>query len=237
MRRLQRRLRRRDLRCSPASTPRAATASAWTATLSLYDTAMGLLTYPATLAPQRRLRRRCAPRHSAHPSLVPFQAFEAKDGWMVDRLRQGEVLAARCAVVIERAGVGRRPARSRRFADRDRNRDVLIPLLEEIFAQRTVAEWVEPLQAAAVPTARINDVAAALTEPHTIARDLLVETEHPRYGTVRQVASPVRVGDRAADVPPGAAAQRGRRPDPRRDARLRRRRGRRPRATGVPSGT
>ena len=45
-----------------------------------------------------------------------------------------------------------------------------------------------------MPTARINDVAAALTEPHTIARDLLVETEHPRYGTVRQVASPVRVG-------------------------------------------
>ncbi len=159
--------------------------------VSLYDTAMGLLTYPATwhlnagFTPVRT-------RHSAHPSLVPFQAFEAKDGWMVVGCAK-EKFWQRLTVVIERPEWATDP-RFETFADRDRNRDVLIPMLEEIFVQRTVAEWVEPLQAAAVPTARINDVAAALTEPHTIARDLLVETEHPRYGTVRQVASPVRVG-------------------------------------------
>ncbi len=159
--------------------------------VSLYDTAMGLLTYPATwhlnagFTPVRT-------RHSAHPSLVPFQAFEAKDGWMVVGCAK-EKFWQRLTVVIERPEWAADP-RFETFADRDRNRDVLLPLLEEIFAQRTVAEWVEPLRAAAVPTAPINDVASALTEPHTIARDLLVETEHPRYGTVRQVASPVRVG-------------------------------------------
>ena len=159
--------------------------------VSLYDTAMGLLTYPATwhlnagFTPVRT-------RHSAHPSLVPFQAFEAKDGWMVVGCAK-EKFWQRLTVVIGRPEWATDPAFAT-FADRDRNRDVLIPLLEEIFVQRTVDEWVEPLRAASVPTARINDVAAALTEPHTIARDLLVETEHPRYGTVRQVASPVRVG-------------------------------------------
>jgi len=159
--------------------------------VSLYDTAMGLLTYPATwhlnagFTPVRT-------RHSAHPSLVPFQAFEAKDGWMVVGCAK-EKFWQRLCVVIERPEWADDPAFAT-FADRDRNRDVLLPLLEEIFAQKTVEEWVEPLRAASVPTARINDVAAALTEPHTIARDLLVETEHPRYGTVRQVASPVRVG-------------------------------------------
>ena len=159
--------------------------------VSLYDTAMGLLTYPATwhlnagFTPVRT-------RHSAHPSLVPFQAFEAKDGWMVVGCAK-EKFWQRLTVVIGRPEWATDPAFAT-FADRDRNREVLIPLLEEIFVQRTVDEWVEPLRAASVPTARINDVAAALTEPHTIARDLLVETEHPRYGTVRQVASPVRVG-------------------------------------------
>ena len=159
--------------------------------VSLYDTAMGLLTYPATwhlnagFTPVRT-------RHSAHPSLVPFQAFEAKDGWMVVGCAK-EKFWQRLCVVIERPEWADDPAFAT-FADRDRNRDVLLPLLEDIFATRTVEEWVEPLRAASVPTARINDVAAALTEPHTIARDLLVETEHPRYGTVRQVASPVRVG-------------------------------------------
>jgi crotonobetainyl-CoA:carnitine CoA-transferase CaiB-like acyl-CoA transferase len=159
--------------------------------VSLYDTAMGLLTYPATwhlnagFTPVRT-------RHSAHPSLVPFQAFEAKDGWMVVGCAK-EKFWQRLTVVIGRPELADDPAFAT-FADRDRNREVLLPLLEEIFAQKTVDEWVEPLRAASVPTARINDVAAALTEPHTIARDLLVETEHPRYGTVRQVASPVRVG-------------------------------------------
>ena len=159
--------------------------------VSLYDTAMGLLTYPATwhlnagFTPVRT-------RHSAHPSLVPFQAFEAKDGWMVVGCAK-EKFWQRLTVVIERPEWATDP-RFETFADRDRNRDVLLPLLEDIFATRTVEEWVEPLRAASVPTARINDVADALTEPHTIARGLLVETEHPRYGTVRQVASPVRVG-------------------------------------------
>jgi crotonobetainyl-CoA:carnitine CoA-transferase CaiB-like acyl-CoA transferase len=159
--------------------------------VSLYDTAMGLLTYPATwhlnagFTPVRT-------RHSAHPSLVPFQAFEAKDGWMVVGCAK-EKFWQRLTVVIDRPEWATDPAFAT-FADRDRNRDVLLPLLEEIFATKTVDEWVEPLRAASVPTARINDVEAALTEPHTIARDLLVETEHPRYGTVRQVASPVRVG-------------------------------------------
>lgn len=159
--------------------------------VSLYDTAMGLLTYPAAwhlnagFTPVRT-------RHSAHPSLVPFQAFEAKDGWFVVGCAK-EKFWQRLTVVIDRPEWAE-DERFATFADRDRNRDVLIPLLEEIFVQRTVAEWVEPLQVAAVPTARINDVAAAMTEPHTIARNLLVETEHPRYGTVRQVASPVRVG-------------------------------------------
>jgi crotonobetainyl-CoA:carnitine CoA-transferase CaiB-like acyl-CoA transferase len=159
--------------------------------VSLYDTAMGLLTYPAAWHLNAGFRP-VRTRHSAHPSLVPFQAFEAKDGWLVVGCAK-EKFWQRLTVVIDRPHWAEDP-RFATFADRDRNRDVLLPLLEEIFLERTVADWVEPLRAAAVPTAPINDVEAALTEPHTIARDLVVETEHPRYGTLRQVASPVRVG-------------------------------------------
>jgi crotonobetainyl-CoA:carnitine CoA-transferase CaiB-like acyl-CoA transferase len=46
-----------------------------------------------------------------------------------------------------------------------------------------------------VPTARVNDVVEALAEPQVAARDGIVETEHPRLGTVRQVATPLRVGE------------------------------------------
>lgn len=159
--------------------------------VSLYDTAMGLLTYPAAwhlnagFTPVRT-------RHSAHPSLVPFQAFEAADGWLVVGCAK-EKFWQRLTVVIDRPQWAD-DLLYRTFADRDRNRDVLLPQLEEIFLSRTVDDWLVPLRAASIPCAPINDVAQALTDEHTLARGLVVETEHPHWGTVRQVASPVRVG-------------------------------------------
>jgi crotonobetainyl-CoA:carnitine CoA-transferase CaiB-like acyl-CoA transferase len=160
--------------------------------VSLYDTAIGLLTYPAVwhlnagFQPVRT-------RHSAHPSLVPFQAFEAKDGWLVVGCAK-EKFWSRLVQVLGRPELGEDP-RFATFADRQRHSDVLLPILEEEFAGRTVAEWLEPLYAAAIPCGPINDVEHALAEEHTGARGLVVETEHPRYGRLRQLASPVRVGD------------------------------------------
>lgn len=45
-------------------------------------------------------------------------------------------------------------------------------------------------------------MAGALDDPHTLARALVVETEHPRFGTVRSLRSPVRVGPPGADTAP-----------------------------------
>lgn len=50
--------------------------------VSLFDTAIGMLTYPAIWALNGDFRP-ARTRHSAHPSLVPFQAFPAADGWLV----------------------------------------------------------------------------------------------------------------------------------------------------------
>jgi crotonobetainyl-CoA:carnitine CoA-transferase CaiB-like acyl-CoA transferase len=164
--------------------------------VSLYDTAIGLLTYPATwhlnagFEPVRT-------HHSAHPSLVPFQAFRASDGWLVVGCAK-EKFWQRLAVVIGRPELAVDP-RFATFAVRQANAGELIPMLEEIFSTRAVAGWLEPLYAASIPCGPINDVAAALREEHTAARGLIVETEHPVFGTVKQVASPVRVGSAVPD--------------------------------------
>jgi len=50
------------------------------------------------------------------------------------------------------------------------------------------------LSADGVPCGPINSVAGALQDPQVAERDLLISVEHPRFGTVRQVGSPVRVG-------------------------------------------
>src|SRR5699024_10789352 len=70
----------------------------------------------------------------------------------------------------------------------------LIPLLEERFHERTSAQWLKDLATAGVPCAPINDVASALSDEHTQARRLIVETDHPRFARIKQLSSPVRVG-------------------------------------------
>ncbi|MGJ9411771.1 CaiB/BaiF CoA transferase family protein [Aeromicrobium sp. CF4.19] len=159
--------------------------------VSLYDTAISMLNYPAAwhlnagFEPVRT-------RHSAHPSLVPFQAFEAADGWMVVGCAK-EKFWHRLAAVLGRPEWATDP-RFATFADRQRNQDELIALLEPEFRTRGVESWIAELSDAAIPCAPINTVGQALDDEHTRARNLVVETEHPRWGTVRQVASPVRVG-------------------------------------------
>ncbi|KRE40782.1 CaiB/BaiF CoA transferase family protein [Knoellia sp. Soil729] len=159
--------------------------------VSLYDTAISLLNYPAAwhlnegFTPTRTA-------HSAHPSLVPFQAFEAADGWLIIGCAK-EKFWTRLLDVIDHPEWGDDP-RFRTFADRRVHKDALIPMLEEVLSKRTVEDWLTDLYASGIPCAPINDVEQALKDEHTIARGLIVKTEHPRFGTISQVASPVRVG-------------------------------------------
>ncbi|WP_214316887.1 CaiB/BaiF CoA transferase family protein [Nonomuraea sediminis] len=171
--------------------------------LSLYDTAIGMLTYVGTWA----LNTGYTPARtagSAHPSLVPFQNFEAADGWLVVGCAK-EKFWRRLAAILDRhadaAGLEGGFADDPRyagFADRRRHAGTLLPRLVELFRRCTVAEWLAELHPAGIPCGPVNDVRQALAEEHTAARGLVVETSHPRYGTVRQLASPVRVGTRAA---------------------------------------
>ncbi|CAB4704639.1 unannotated protein [freshwater metagenome] len=162
--------------------------------LSLYDAAIGMLTYPgvwhmnAGFTPVRT-------HHSAHPSLVPFQAFEASDGWIIIGCAK-EKFWQRLTEVIGKPEWATDP-RFITFADRQKNATALLPMLEEIIRHRTVDQWLSVLYPASIPCGPINDVAQAMLEPHTIARNLIFETEHPRYGTIKNLASPVKVGDEA----------------------------------------
>ncbi|MBO4208649.1 CaiB/BaiF CoA transferase family protein [Micromonospora echinofusca] len=159
--------------------------------VSLFDTAMAMLTYPAIWNLNGDFHPRRT-RHSAHPSLVPFQAFPAADGWFVVACPK-EKFWANLAVAIGRPDLATDP-RYATFEARRTHAEELLAVLEGIFATRTVHEWLTELRAAAVPCGPVNTVAAALADSHTAAREMIVETDHPRFGRIRQVRSPVRVG-------------------------------------------
>jgi len=159
--------------------------------VSLFDTAISMLTYPAiwslngTFIPGRT-------HHSAHPSLVPFQAFETADSWVVVACPK-EKFWRRLAGALDRPDLAV-DERFASFPDRRRNAQELLATLDELFARRTTSEWLAALHAAGVPSGPVNTIAEALDDEHTSARGMVVTTEHPRFGTIRQVRSPVRVG-------------------------------------------
>jgi len=163
--------------------------------VSLFDTAIAMLSYQATwhltggYEPQRQGR-------SAHPSLVPFQAFPTGDRWIVLACAK-EKFFGRLVAALGRPELGTDP-RFANFAARRAHAFELQDLLDDIFAARPATEWLDILRAAGVPCGPVNNVSEALLDPQTRARNLIVSTEHPRFGRVDQVASPVRVGP----VPP-----------------------------------
>jgi crotonobetainyl-CoA:carnitine CoA-transferase CaiB-like acyl-CoA transferase len=172
--------------------------------LSLFETALAELMYVGTWAATKGYEPVRVPS-SGHPSIVPFQNFATADGWIVVACPKPKFWESLCAAI------GRPElAADERFVDfaaRDRNRDELVPLLEEVFRSRGAAEWLEVLAAAGIPSSAVNDVGGALADPQTVARGAIVEHEHPAFGTVRTIASPLRVG--AEEKPVARAPFRG----------------------------
>lgn len=164
--------------------------------VSLYDVAMNLLTYPATWyltagdVPGRSDR-------SAHPSLVPFQNFLTATGWIVVACAKEKFWLR-----LVRAVGAPQLADDPRFADfpaRHRHGAELVALLDERFLGRSAEEWLPLLEAAGVPCAPVRTVPEALEDPFVRERGLVVETEHPIWNVVRQVRSPVRIGESPAE--------------------------------------
>jgi crotonobetainyl-CoA:carnitine CoA-transferase CaiB-like acyl-CoA transferase len=160
--------------------------------VSLFETALQELMYVGTFAatkgyvPPRR-------SNSAHPSIVPFQNFRAADGWIVIGGAKQKFWERLCEVTGKpELAVDPRFAT---MAARDEHRDELVPILDELFERRTVGEWLDVLIPAGIPAAKVNTVQEALADPQTVAREDVVEHEHPTLGTVRTLRSALRVSD------------------------------------------
>jgi crotonobetainyl-CoA:carnitine CoA-transferase CaiB-like acyl-CoA transferase len=156
--------------------------------IALLDTAVSMLSYFAvwTLNRDWSAERTAS---SAHQTLVPAQNFATRDGWIVifcnkDKFWRDLVETLGAPELAEDARFGT-------FGDRFAHKDVLLPLLQARFATRTTAEWLDRLRGR-VPCAPVNDVRQALADPQVLARDMIVEVEHPDFGPLKEVRSPVR---------------------------------------------
>jgi formyl-CoA transferase/CoA:oxalate CoA-transferase len=128
---------------------------------------------------------------SAHPSIVPYQAFRTRDGY-VNVAVGSEAIWSR---FVEAVGLPHlaEDARFRTNADRVRHREDLIALLEPIFAARSMAEWSAIFDAAGVPAGPIYLMSDLFADPQVLHRQMVVEIDHPRAGRIKQTGVPLKL--------------------------------------------
>ena len=128
---------------------------------------------------------------NAHPSVVPYQTFDAADKPVAVAVGNDAQFERLCkAIGREELATDGRYARNR---DRVDNRDGLIPALQEEFRKRSADEWVETIRGAGVPCGPVNDLAAVFEDDHVLGSGILQEVDHPTAGLLKMLASPVLV--------------------------------------------
>ena len=133
------------------------------------------------------------PKGSAHRLTAPYQAFETSDGY-VNIGAANQANWERLCAAIDRDELASDP----RFIeprDRMNNLDELVSTLETTFAQHSSDHWLKTLEAAGVPAGPINDLAEVYADPQVRAREMMVETEHPIAGRVKNIGIPIKLSE------------------------------------------
>ena len=132
------------------------------------------------------------PGGSAHVMAAPYQAFPTADGWItIGGANQANW--ERIAKLVGAPELITDP----RFVDntaRMAHRAPLAELLGEHLRTRCTAEWLDALDAAGIPAGPINDIAAMATDPQTLAREMVVELQHPVAGATQALGLPIKLG-------------------------------------------
>jgi crotonobetainyl-CoA:carnitine CoA-transferase CaiB-like acyl-CoA transferase len=157
--------------------------------ISLLDSLVSMLTYVAEyyfIGDQIS-----KPIGSGHMSVVPYRAYETKNGYLVIAVFVEKFWQILCDVIGE-SHLGS-DERYNSTAKRLENREEVDKLLEWKFKTKTKEEWVKLLHEAGVPAAPVNRIDEVFKDPQVLARDMLVEIDHPKCGKYKMIGNPVKV--------------------------------------------
>jgi formyl-CoA transferase/CoA:oxalate CoA-transferase len=159
--------------------------------ISLLDGMVSTLTYQAMIyfatgqSPRRGGTR--------HPSIVPYESFQAKDGFINVGVANEKQWVNLCdALGFPSVAVD---ARFSTMAGRIVHYNELRPILAEALARRTRAEVIALLNASGIAVGPVNTVAEALEHPQVLAREMVTELTHPDYGPLKYLGIPIRLSD------------------------------------------
>lgn len=135
---------------------------------------------------------------SAHRLSAPYQAFRTSDGYMT-LAALTTVQWQQLAATLGRTNLVTDP-RFATNAARMANLPALVREIEDALAQGTTAHWVDRMLAAGVPAGPIFDLAQVFSDPHTHAREMVVDVEHPVAGRLHTLGFPLKMSETPARV-------------------------------------
>lgn len=133
------------------------------------------------------------PMGTAFPTVVPYRVFHTKDRSIAIAVGSEKLWSAFCHA-IERPDLEKHPDYNTNAA-RIVNRDVLELLLEDVFRQRPVAEWIARLKGAGIPASVVRDFRDVVEDPQTAVREMFPALEHPTAGAHRVTGSPIKLSE------------------------------------------
>jgi crotonobetainyl-CoA:carnitine CoA-transferase CaiB-like acyl-CoA transferase len=164
--------------------------------ISLFDSHLALLTnvasnYLVGREPPRRLG-------NAHPNLVPYEAFTARDGWFILGVANEKQWGLLCDM-LDRPDL-KSDSRFATNGNRVANREILVAELNRMFAQRDANQWLAELVRAGLPCGRINSLPEVFSHPQAQARQMTLEIEHPTAGPLRLTGFPYKLSQTPAEI-------------------------------------
>jgi crotonobetainyl-CoA:carnitine CoA-transferase CaiB-like acyl-CoA transferase len=166
---------------------KARTGQGCTLEVSLFETAVAFLGYNLQTYWEKGVEpEKCG---SGHESLCPYQAFYASDAPLLLGVANDNLWGRFCRAVNREELIA--DPRFRTNPDRVAHFSTTVSNVQSILATRTRDEWVELMTRIGVPCAPINSLTDMLAHPHTAARGIVLDYEHPELGPLKTIAQPV----------------------------------------------
>jgi crotonobetainyl-CoA:carnitine CoA-transferase CaiB-like acyl-CoA transferase len=134
----------------------------------------------------------------AHRGTSPYQCLAAADGYMTIGA-SNQNFWERFVAIIGRPELKDDP-RFKTNADRVRHNGVLIALIEQELVKKPKAFWLEALEMAGIPCGPVLNYDEVFTDPHVLAREMYVPTEHTAAGVFNTIGVPVKMSQTPGGV-------------------------------------
>jgi len=138
------------------------------------------------------------PLGNRHPSIIPFEDFETKDGSIMIAAGNDALWGKLCKALgvpelIDDERFKTNPLRGENY-------DEMRPLVAKPFLNKTTKEWMDILNEVGVPNGPINKIEDVVNDPQVKARDMIVEVDHPKAGKISMPGVPIKMSETQGSV-------------------------------------